>query len=85
MSTVVNVLAILTCLRVVQSGDVINIIALQPGRLVSSNVSLEASDTYAVNTSTAVRSMLVCMSWFSALPVCVCSLTESGHRWREYM
>ncbi|KAL5463661.1 hypothetical protein EMCRGX_G032576 [Ephydatia muelleri] len=53
MSTVVSVLAILTCLRVVQSDDVINILALQPGQLVSGNVSLEASDTYAVNTSTA--------------------------------
>lgn len=57
---VASILVILVCLRMTQS----NIIALQTGWLVNGNASLQASDTYSMNTTTVVRvlSVRVCMS-----------------------
>ena len=61
-------LLFLTCVHVALSVDVINVIELQPGELVSGNVSLKASDTYSVTqSSTVVRPicMLRTLSWYA--------------------
>ena len=60
----VRILLLLTCLRVARSDDIVNIVELEPGQLVSNNVSLRSRDTYSIATcstcSTMVRNVKHC-------------------------
>ena len=51
-------LLLLTCVHIAASDDVVNVMKLELGSLVSGNVSLQASDTYSL-TGTMVRVILL--------------------------
>ena len=53
-----SILLLLTCLRVAQSDDIVNIVELKPGQLVSDNVSLRSSDTYSIATCSTCSTMV---------------------------